>query len=251
MSIPNLLRSNDGRGDVHAATIVQDGNTYAYVAGGFTHLDEWCNPLHGTERYDVAKDQWMELDDLSTARGDKSVVSLHSRVFVIGGEANTDCTKDPAQKTTPINQVEILDTSKGGSAAEWVLAEDIPNDRFRFTAAAVPAQNSIYTFGGQKYYNPSCDCFATSDLVIVYKDEIETYGDDDDDRMSTGAIVGITLAAVAGVMLLVFVVYKTVCQKQTEAPVTGEEKPKPPHYEGSTTEMDPDTLEGYNSTALS
>jgi hypothetical protein len=51
--------------------------------------------------------------------------------------------------------VEVLLDPGASNNMEWVRFEDFINEHFRFAAAVVPAQNHIYTFGGQLPYMTS------------------------------------------------------------------------------------------------
>ena len=64
---------NSGRGDVHAA--VEGDN--AYVTGGFTHVNNYCNALNTVDMYDIKNNRWDTIDNLNTERADKSLVNLN------------------------------------------------------------------------------------------------------------------------------------------------------------------------------
>lgn len=182
----------EARGDTNAVWI-EESKT-AYVVGGFTHADFWCKALSSVEQYDVDTDTWVRADPLTYERGDKAVAVVGSRLFVIGGESNTDCDLDPAQRTAPTTEVEVLDTSDGEEATWQEEIADIPDDHFRFPAVAY--DGTIYTFGGQAYYESSCDCFPTRDTIFFYNvQEVKKWG-----------VVPIAACSVAAVALVVGVI---------------------------------------------
>jgi len=206
---------NVGRGDTQAA-IVGDK---AYLVGGFTHEDQWCNALDTVEAFDVSKDAWTEVSGMQYARGDKAVVSVGDRLVVIGGEANTDCTLGAAQRTTPTTEVEVF---QNGAWSEEIV--DIPSDHFRFTAVSVG--NTIYTFGGQGYYDATgCDCFPVRDTIMEFTvtESVVVEDDDDDSGLSTGAIAGIAVAGAVVFIALVAVLVKSLNGKDNIVIVSAEE----------------------------
>lgn len=194
----------EARGDAHAVAV--GGQEAAYIIGGFTHLDGWCNALASVERYDFNTDTWTRADSLVYERGDKAVAVIRERyVLAMGGEANTDCDLDPSQRTAPTTEVEVLDT-KQGEDAEWVEEiADIPDDHFRFPAVAIG--DTIYTFGGQAYYQADCECFPTRDTIFTYT-VVEPRS------LGTAAIAGIAGGAV--VVLAVVLIAANAGNKKEE-----------------------------------
>jgi len=159
---------NEARGDIHAV-IVDD---LAYITGGYTHDDGeggFCVPHSSTERYNVKKDMWKTIDDLENGRADKALVSLNGHIYALGGETKEKslCTGDVSEYTMALNDVEILEDAHMDSS-KWEVVSDTPARVFRFTGAAHPPTNSIFTFGGQNFYSDTCECFATSDSVTKY-----------------------------------------------------------------------------------
>jgi Kelch motif/Galactose oxidase, central domain len=153
------------RGDCYAEVV----NGVAYIVGGFTHLDFWCEALDDVERYRPADDKWERLSEsqsLVYERADKAVVTVGTRLYVIGGEYKTDCSAEPSQRTGPTTEVEVFDTADGDAATWKEEIADIPADHFRFPA--VSYKGVIYTFGGQNYYNTECDCFPASNVILTF-----------------------------------------------------------------------------------
>jgi hypothetical protein len=169
------------RGDV--ASVFNEANNYAVVAGGFSHVNDFCEPLGSVEKYDVDTDAWTSLDDLLKPRSDKVLVELdEEHVFAIGGErqiANI-CnltegdTPEPGEQTIAVDDVELLHLDLG----DWESLGDLEFNRFRFAAASYKEDNKFYTFGGQSAYNETCECFDTTDEVVKYTENLDAiYGD--------------------------------------------------------------------------
>lgn len=155
------------RGDVHAVTI---NDKFAVVTGGYTHGDGYCSPLNSTERYDMNSNTWQTLAELKTGRADKALVALGDHVFAIGGEAKDSCVGDPGEYTLALDDVEFLDTTD--TQNEWTVFKDLSKRRFRFSGVEWPDTNSVYTLGGQEFYDASCKCFKTSNLISKYTEKI-------------------------------------------------------------------------------
>jgi hypothetical protein len=168
------------RGDVAGVADIDDnGISYALLTGGFTHENDFCEPLGFAERYDFDSDMWTEADELNTARGEKALVVLNDRVYGIGGErqianictVSPDDPPEPGEQTVPVDDVEWYNADTD----EWTVIQDLPQHRFRF--AAVGYGKAIYTFGGQVAYDESCMCFKTSDEVTVYTEILDEEDD--------------------------------------------------------------------------
>lgn len=158
------------RGDLAAVTATYNIAHYALVAGGFTDENLFCAPLAVTERYNFADDTWSASKDLVLARADMAMVTLSNRIFAIAGERqitnicniSKDNLPDPGDQTVPIDDVEWFNETTD----EWSVIMDLPQHRFRF--AAIGYQDAIYSFGGQLAFDKSCQCFKTTDEVVVY-----------------------------------------------------------------------------------
>ena len=156
-----------GRGDIHAVSS-QGGNT-AFVAGGYAGM---CQPLTSAEVYDMDNDQWTSSGDLLKARGDGAMVEAAGAIFAIGGEVNhPDQCASPelvpplSHQSLAVNDVEALEYGFG--QAEWSDVTDIPEFRFRFSAASWPATGVAYAFGGQTSFDDSCKCFPTTTEITA------------------------------------------------------------------------------------
>jgi len=190
---------SDPRGDMHAVV----SGKYGYVTGGFTHDDEgggYCIPHSSTERYDLTtNDGWITIDDLSTGRADKALVVLDEHIFAIGGESKrpTMCSGETSEYTLVLDDIEVL-VDPHLDVSDWKVVSNVRTMLFRFAGAAYPPTSSIYAFGGQQFYDPTCECFPTSDQVTKYHELVI------DTPSSAGSIINKSRSVVAmvGVVLL-------------------------------------------------
>jgi len=205
LQFETLATSPHPRGDYHAVTLFG----YAYLAGGITHTSLWCEALTTAERYHMESDTWEQIQDLEVGRADMAVATLNGKILAMGGEEKPDdCAElsDPAYGSFPSDAVSVLLSPEAGKDAEWVNFRDFKDERFRFAAATVPAQNRVYTFGGQLPFDFTCDCFPTSDAIAF---GVETFkADIGDDKLSGGAIAGIVVGSLIGAGLIVFILMK-------------------------------------------
>eukprot|EP00547_Thalassionema_nitzschioides_P008327 CAMPEP_0194228906 /NCGR_PEP_ID=MMETSP0156-20130528/43611_1 /TAXON_ID=33649 /ORGANISM="Thalassionema nitzschioides, Strain L26-B" /LENGTH=443 /DNA_ID=CAMNT_0038961429 /DNA_START=115 /DNA_END=1446 /DNA_ORIENTATION=+ len=162
----SLAQSSNLRGDFHAVVLFG----YAYLAGGFSP-PEWCVALKTTERYHMASDTWETLADMNVGRADMAVTTLNNHIVTIGGEEKPEkCVNDPAYGSLPSHHVDVIFVdAQNGKNSKWLEFGKFTDKRFRFAAAAVPALNKIYTFGGQLPFDFTCDCFPTTADVGVGK----------------------------------------------------------------------------------
>ncbi|EJK61507.1 hypothetical protein THAOC_17990, partial [Thalassiosira oceanica] len=132
------------------------------------------------------------VDSLNDERGDKQLVSLNGKVYAIGGEAKVDITgvapeevPDLGAISTVLDSVEVLDPEVDvhGGLAEWRSLGGMPTALFRFGAAEWEGEVTgeergegesaddggyIFVFGGQVAYDADCECFRTTDQVMVF-----------------------------------------------------------------------------------
>ena len=149
------------RGDIKA--VVQNG--MAYVGGGYTDANNYCPALASVEQYDMNSNSWTFLADLQSPRGDKALVALEGMLIALGGEAVVDPTcsvsnADPGEATVAVDDVEVLEEN-----GNWETVASIPNAKLRLDAVAVG--DTIYAFGGQNSYDASCECYTTSDEILI------------------------------------------------------------------------------------
>jgi len=200
------------RGDVHA--VVDGEGKYAYLAGGFNHLNDFCAPLSATERYEFETDEWKTVAPMANGRGDKALVFLRGIVYAIGGETLADDWCDDKEggnlvrdQSQVMDDVEAFDPSYEGnnnpgyadSYGRWTKIDDIPNARFRFAAAPWESERAIWVFGGQQPLDVECECHATSNIVatINFDENMKQMGGSGAASMGKMASV---VGAVAGVI---------------------------------------------------
>jgi len=175
--ITDKAQMKKARGDAHAVTYSLEGREVAYIMGGFTHMNGFCEPLKEAERYDFVKDEWVSIDSLKNKRGDKAITRLNCKILAIGGESkhpgickNETVSKD--SQTIPVDDVESYNPSD--TDPEWRIETKLPNHYFRFAAAAVEKTDSVYVFGGQEAYSGDCDCYKTSNRIYALRDMTNT-----------------------------------------------------------------------------
>lgn len=172
LSVETLDSLNTPRGDI-TGVITTDGDS-AFITGGFTHENNFCEPLGSTEEYVFDANLWNMRPDLVKERGEIVLVELLDHLYALGGERQIEgqCEGagdglDPGEKTVGTDEVEVYDSTTNS----WDSISGFPDHRFRF--AAVAAQDGlIYTFGGQTAHDTSCQCFKTTDTVAIFGDDV-------------------------------------------------------------------------------
>lgn len=163
---PNLL---DERGDIDVVFI----NDKAYVAGGYTHANNYSSPFDSVEQLDMTTQQWSFVDNLNNGGGDQQYIGLDGKIFAIGGETKMNPGKSDTEVphlgeiSTILDVVEVYDPEAQDN--EWIILEDMPQALFRFAAAEWEDDGVIFVFGGQTGFDPDCECFRTTDKVLVFK----------------------------------------------------------------------------------
>jgi len=212
------------RGDIDVA-VLDDGDVY--VSGGFTHENGYEAPLNSVEKYDATTMKWSEVDSLNEERGDKQLVALNGKVYAIGGEDKVDVAGVPESelgelgaRSIVLDSVEVLDPTEDvhGGMAEWRSLGGMPGQLFRFAASEWEVEGEeegyVFAFGGQVAYESECECFRTTDKVMVFdvgraEEELESVGafagGDGSAGMALGGsgIVGSLSFAVAGLLWFV------------------------------------------------
>ena len=166
---PTLL---DERGDIDVVVI--DDN--AYVAGGYTHANNYSKPFDSVEQLDMTTQQWNFVDNLNNGGGDQQYVGLNGKIFAIGGEtkSNKDTTDTEVphlgEISTILDVVEVYDPNAKDN--KWIILEKMPQALFRFAAAEWETSDNegvIFVFGGQVGFDSDCECFRTTDKVLVFE----------------------------------------------------------------------------------
>jgi hypothetical protein len=177
LSIEEVAPLNTARGDIYGAT-AQNGNS-AFVSGGFTHENDFCDPLASTEEYNFENDDWKVLPDLVNARGEIVLVELDNNLYSLGGERQIegicDLTgdTDPGELTVGTDLVEVFEKNIN----DWKVVSGFPDHKFRFAAVGVGGPGEpglIYAFGGQTAFDDDCQCFKTTDDVSVFGEGVSS-----------------------------------------------------------------------------
>ena len=189
------------RGDITSAPMTDDGSTIM-ISGGFTHLNDFATPLNSVEQYDIGAQSWGDVDALNEERGDKQLINLNGKVYAIGGEGRVDASGlvsdevfaiAAGQGSIVLDTVEVLDLTSANdaandeeedeevAAAEWKTHGDMPSSLFRFGASGWEESGGsststdgnggdgvIFVFGGQVGFEAECECFRTTDKVLVF-----------------------------------------------------------------------------------
>jgi hypothetical protein len=181
----------EARGDITGVTA--DDGVSAYVSGGFTSENFWCEPLDTAEEYNFADNAWYDLPPLNHARGEVVLTELDNTLYSLGGERQiegicdlTDLGPDVGELTVGTDLVEIL--LDGG---EWETVSGFPNHKFRFAAISWN-KTSIYAFGGQTAYDDDCECFKTVNDVAVWGEGL--------DSSAATSTLSLTMSLVAGLL---------------------------------------------------
>jgi len=187
------------RGDIFAAV----SDHYVYITGGWTHANGWAEPLETVERWHppsghghgAEESKWERVANMTHNRGDKALMHMNGKIYAIGGENEAD------EKAVKV--VEVFDESTG----EWSDAGSIVDETFRFVAVAHEPTESIYIFGGQNFYNETCDCFKISKEVLRFVDmdwaidEIDAGGHDGHGHAHGPACIATLSSAIGGLAL--------------------------------------------------
>lgn len=188
----------NARGDTGAAS--DNNDTYAIITGGFTHLNNFCQPLDQVELYNFDSDSWTEVAPMHRARSDMAVVELNGFIYTFGGERQIEnyceVVQDyavPGELTIAVDDVERYDKADN----IWATIGDLPYHRFRFAAEAIDKKNTIYTFGGQNAFDLGCSCFRTSNQIVTYTKVADTSA-----TFSSSAFVALSALAVSAAFML-------------------------------------------------
>ena len=192
-------RTQDAEGAAYGAMTTPRGDfaiathgRRAYAFGGWNA--DFCSAIGTIEEYDMDTGVWAAIPAaMRLGRGDKAFAVVNGRIFVIGGE-----TKDDACfESVPVSDVESFDLS----ARNWYVESSIPASRFRFPAAL--HGSTIYTFGGQHYYDEDCNCYPVADEVASFTEHYTLASDGPAPASRHGALALSFLAAAAAAALAV------------------------------------------------
>mmetsp|Transcript_42648 Transcript_42648/g.89499 ORF Transcript_42648/g.89499 Transcript_42648/m.89499 type:complete len:686 (+) Transcript_42648:2184-4241(+) len=161
------------RGDIGMAAVNGD----IYVAGGWTHENNFETPLNSVERFNVATGAWSTVDSLNVGRGDHQLVALNGKLYAIGGENKVDIISEEqspelGEQSLVLDSVEMLDLENPQSVlAPWKSLPSMPVKLFRFAASGLEISDEegiIFIFGGQIPYDGDCECFRATNKVMVF-----------------------------------------------------------------------------------
>lgn len=205
---PILLESDpllDERGDIDVMLV----NDMAFVAGGYTHANNYSAPYDSVEQLDMSTQQWSFVVDLKNGGGDQQYVGLNGKIFAIGGETklnpDVSTTEVPhlGEISTILDVVEVYDPNAKDN--EWIVLEDMPQALFRFAAAEWETSEEdgvIFVFGGQVGFDPDCECFRTTDKVLVFKaSEAVEKATSGGVVMGIGSLIALGVSVVGGAVL--------------------------------------------------
>jgi Kelch motif len=191
----------EARGDIK---MVVNRRQQAFVAGGFTDVNNFCPALSTAEMYNIKTNTWSYVDDLSIPRGDMSLIVIDHHLIALGGETQIDetCpeTIDPGESTVVMDDVEILDHN-----GHWEVVASIPDPLFR--AEAVSVDNRIFIFGGQKAYNKTCRCYDTSDDIVLLLEEEGGMAHEDSPTVSPSVAFEVVTSSFLTVTLVLFAAF--------------------------------------------
>ena len=125
------------------------GSTHLYAFGGYCSDDD--APLMSAECYDHAKNCWVDIAPMNQRRSDASAVSVHGKIFVMGGE---DITESPIK----LASCELYNPETNA----WIFIA--PSLQPRSHAGAAVIQSKIFLLGGVNKNNRelrSVECYDT------------------------------------------------------------------------------------------
>lgn len=174
----NVASLKTARGDIIAAASA-DGQ-HAFVGGGFTPENDWCEPLSSVEQYTFGSDSWESLPDLIQERAEIVMVELDNHLYALGGERQIEniCELveevEVSELTVGSESIEVYERTSTNN--EWKILEEFSDHKFRFAAVGVEENGRIYAFGGQKSWEEKCQCFRTTKDVIVFGEGLGSAG---------------------------------------------------------------------------
>jgi hypothetical protein len=181
------------RGDIIGVSST-DG-THAFIGGGFTPENGWCEPLDSVEEYSFGDNVWNYLPELVNARGEIVFVELDNHLYGLGGERQiegicdlADGELDVSELTVGTDLVEVYERSS--TQNDWKVVENFRDHKFRFAAVGVEDKELIYTFGGQTAFEEGCNCFRTTKDVLVFGEGVSS-GNSLSISVFTGLLVSI------------------------------------------------------------
>ena len=177
MAIEDRAPLNEARGDVNGITS-QDGLN-AYIAGGFTNLNNFCAPLPTIEKYDFKQNVWTYLPNLLIPRGEIVLGEINDNLYAVGGERQIDGICNITTKGAGVGKLTVATQSVEEyveADRTWVVAANYPYFEFRFAGVSLFQKQLVYAFGGQTAFNAECACFKTSNEIAVLGEKVSGAG---------------------------------------------------------------------------
>lgn len=196
------------RGDINVVE-VEDGSALM-ISGGFTHLNDFSAPLNSVEKFQFDSQTWGPVDALNEERGDKQLINLNGKIYAMGGEGRVDASGPVPDEALAaitmgsivLDTVEVLDLTAGkdGDEVEWKTQGDMPSSLFRFGASGWN-EEVIFVFGGQVGFETECECFRTTEKVLVFDPKKSL--DHQADTLSAGVAISVVVGHVVAVAAMV------------------------------------------------
>jgi len=200
--ITDLEPMEHTRGDIAAVTYDYGGVEGAFIIGGFSGENNWCEPFPTVQLYNYDKKSWTTSHSLKSERGDKAAVVIDKTILAVGGEDKHEdyCSDtnvlDENDYSVAVDDVEALDPRKNDG---WAFKSKLPEIRFRASAALDEKSNTVYFFGGQKSHDSTCNCYKTASDIFVYEGH---------QGLGGGAVAGIAIGSIVGAGLIGFLLMK-------------------------------------------
>ncbi|KAK1744147.1 kelch repeat-containing protein [Skeletonema marinoi] len=161
--------------------------------------DELLEPLNKVEQLTIGSKTWIPVDALNEERGGKQLVTLKGKIYALGGEQRVDVDGimkeellDLVQTVDVLDTVEVLDPKQDvhGGKSEWRVSGVMPSSLVRFGASEWEwgLDGIIFVFGGQSSYDADCECFRSTDKVMVF-DASRAFKNDESNSASTSLAV--------------------------------------------------------------
>ena len=161
----------------HAAVAEFHGKLYLF--GGFTYyavpnqnFGGW-EPVSNTWEYDPATDNWKALAPLPTKRGSPVAMVVGDEIYVIGGAAMNEGSKEPAVFAQGPSRSMTTNEAYNPETNKWTPKNPMPTPRNHMYAGVV--NGKIYVIGG-RIANPFITVASNLDIVEEYDPATDQWG---------------------------------------------------------------------------
>jgi N-acetylneuraminic acid mutarotase len=161
----------------HAAVAEFHGKLYLF--GGFTYyavpnqsFGGW-EPVSNTWEYDPATDNWKALAPLPTKRGSPVAMVVGDEIYVIGGAAMNEGSKEPAVFAQGPSRSMTTNEAYNPETNKWTPKNPMPTPRNHMYAGVV--NGKIYIIGG-RIANPFITVASNLDIVEEYDPATDQWG---------------------------------------------------------------------------